>query len=110
MTPANAAKGEWLAIRVANIQGGLLDLTDQKFVDIPDNMLDRHTVRDGDLLLARAIGSKEHLGKCIVVYPGSRKWAFDSYIMRVRLNREHLRTRMVENAIGYPQWARLVSG
>jgi type I restriction enzyme S subunit len=88
MIPASATKGEWLTIRVANIQAGLLNLADQKFVDIPDDMLDRHTVRDGDLLLARAIGSKEHLGKCIVVYPRSRKWAFDSHLMRIRLRRE----------------------
>jgi type I restriction enzyme S subunit len=51
-------------------------------------MIERHTVTDGDLLLARAIGSKDHLGKCVVVYPGKEKWAFDSHLMRVRLKRD----------------------
>lgn len=88
MVPARANEGEWLSLRVANIQDGLIDLTDQKFVDLPVEMLERHTVKDGDLLLARAIGSKEHLGKCIVARPGNHRWAFDSHLMRVRLNRQ----------------------
>lgn len=87
MVPARANEGEWLSLRVANIQDGLIDLTDQKFVDLPVEMLERHTVKDGDLLLARAIGSKDHLGKCIVARPSNHKWAFDSHLMRVRLNR-----------------------
>lgn len=86
MVPARANEGEWLSLRVANIQDGLIDLTDQKFVNLPVEMLERHTVKDGDLLLARAIGSKDHLGKCIVARPGNHKWAFDSHLMRVRLN------------------------
>ena len=88
MVPARADEGEWLSLRVANIQDGLIDLTDQKFVNLPVEMLERHTVKDGDLLLARAIGSKDHLGKCIVARPGNHKWAFDSHLMRIRLNRQ----------------------
>lgn len=88
MVPARADEGEWLSVRIANIQDGLLDLTDQKFVNLPDEMLERHTVKDGDILLARAIGSKDHLGKRIVARPGSQTWAFDSHLMRVRLNRQ----------------------
>lgn len=88
MVPARANEGEWLSLRVANIQDGLIDLTDQKFVDLPVEMLERHTVKDGDLLLARAIGSKDHLGKCIVARPGNQKWAFDSHLMRVRLDHQ----------------------
>ena len=89
MVPARAENGEWLSLRVANIQNGGLDLGDQKFVDLSDEELERHTVNDGDLVLARAIGSKEHLGKCVVINKsGGQKWAFDSHLMRIRLNRE----------------------
>lgn len=89
MIPAKAAEGAWLTLRVANIQNGRLNLEDQKYVDLPTEAIERHSVQDGDLLLARAIGSREHLGKCIVVYPGKKNhWAFDSHLMRVRPNQE----------------------
>ena len=79
-------KGEWLVLRVANIVNSQLDLHDLKYVDLPRDILERHTVQDGDILLARAIGSQDQLGKCIVAYPGNNKWAFDSHLMRVRLD------------------------
>jgi len=90
MIPVRNNSGEWINLRVANIQNGALDLTDTKYIDLPDESISRHTVQDGDLLLARAIGSREHLGKCIVVYPGNNKWAFDSHMMRVRPNQEKI--------------------
>jgi type I restriction enzyme S subunit len=90
MIPVRNNKGEWINLRVANIQNGTLDLTDTKYIDLPDESISRHTVQDGDLLLARAIGSREHLGKCVVVFPGNNKWAFDSHMMRVRPNQEKI--------------------
>ena len=84
MIPADAERGSWLCLRVANIQDWQLDIADKKFVDLPANVAERHGVRDGDLLMARAIASQEHLGKCIVARPGSERWAFDSHLMRLR--------------------------
>jgi type I restriction enzyme S subunit len=84
MIPPRAEGGGWLDIRVANIRDGELDLSDRKYVDLPHDALERHEVKSGDLLLARAIGSIEHLGKCIVAEPQGERWAFDSHLMRVR--------------------------
>ncbi|MDB2686970.1 restriction endonuclease subunit S [Mariniblastus sp.] len=78
--------GDWLDLRVANIQNGKIDLTSKKYVELPLNMIKRHEVKDGDLLLARAIGSLHHLGKCIVAQPGGELWAFDSHLMRIRFD------------------------
>lgn len=90
MIPVKLDSGDWLNLRVANIQNGSLDLSDSKYVNLPKEFIERHTVKDGDLLLARAIGSREHLGKCVVVYPGQNKWAFDSHLMRVRPDHEKI--------------------
>src|SRR5207244_174102 len=78
----------FLSLRVKNIQNASLDLSDTKYVDLPLKDQPRHSVQDGDLLMARAIGSLEHLGKCIVAYPGDARWAFDSHLMRIRLDRQ----------------------
>jgi type I restriction enzyme, S subunit len=83
-----AETGEFVSLRVKNIQNASLDLSDTKYVDLPPKERRRHGVEDGDLLMARAIASLEHLGKCIVVYPGAARWAYDSHLMRIRLDRQ----------------------
>lgn len=88
MIPATTELSPWLCLRVANVQNGQLVLEDKKFVSLPDAALSRHEVREDDLLLARAIGSIDHLGKCVVAHPETNKWAFDSHLMRIRLRSE----------------------
>jgi type I restriction enzyme S subunit len=86
MIPPRTSGGEWLSLRVANIQNWQLDLSDKKYVSLPQAMIERHTVQDGDMLMARAIATQEHLGKSVVVYPHDGKWAFDSHLMRLRFD------------------------
>lgn len=85
MTKPSPTEGKWLDLRVANIQGGKLRLDDKKWVDLPREQIGRFALRAGDIVLARAIGSLDHLGKAVVVYPDS-DWTFDSHLMRVRLD------------------------
>ncbi len=92
----------WLDIRVANIVGDQLDLTNRKYVELPSKDIKRHTVEDGDLLIARAIGSLSHLGKCVVARPGSERWAFDSHVMRVRLQRDYVVPEYVHAFLNSP--------
>jgi type I restriction enzyme, S subunit len=69
----------WLSLRVANVQNWKLDLNDRNCVELPSDVIERYTVQLGDLLMARAIASVDHLGKCIVANPGDQKWTFDSH-------------------------------
>ncbi len=58
--------GKYPYLRMNNITyGGELDLTDTKRIDIPDNELDKCTVRRGDVLFNRT-NSKELVGKTCV--------------------------------------------
>jgi type I restriction enzyme S subunit len=102
MIPPNPTEGNWLDLRVMNIQNEQLSLEDRKYVDLPPEAINRHEVRDGDLLLARAIGSAHLLGKCIVAYPGKEKWAFDSHLMRVRFNRELVYPEFIQSFLTIP--------
>jgi type I restriction enzyme S subunit len=102
MIPPNSTEGKWLDLRVTNIQNGQLNLEDRKYVDLPPEAVNRHEVRDGDLLLARAIGSAHLLGKCIVAYPGKEKWAFDSHLMRVRFNRKLVYPEFIQSFLTVP--------
>ncbi|MCA9310385.1 MAG: restriction endonuclease subunit S [Phycisphaerales bacterium] len=84
---AEAGPDTWLDLRVANIQDGALSLADRRYIALDASDIDRHSLQDGDLLLARAIGSAEHLGKSALAFPGEQQWAFDSHVMRVRFDR-----------------------
>lgn len=89
MAKPSSTAGRWLDLRVANIQGGQLLLDDKKWIDLPDEQIARFALRHGDVLLARAIGSLDHLGKAVVVYPDG-DWAFDSHLMRLRFDATRL--------------------
>jgi type I restriction enzyme S subunit len=86
MIPPKTQLAEWVSLRVANIQNWTLTLDDSKYIDLPSDSVEKHSLLDGNIILARAIASEEHLGKCVVVKPAGRKWAFDSHLMRIRLN------------------------
>lgn len=102
MIPPKVDGGSWLSLRVANIQNWALDLTDSKYVDLDPQSIERHSVIDGDLLMARAIASQEHLGKCIVVYPGTRKWAFDSHLVRLRFDTDQVLPEYIRRVLMTP--------
>jgi type I restriction enzyme S subunit len=86
MAKPSPTAARWLDLRVANIQDGQLTLRDKRWLDLEPNQIERFALRDGDLLLARAIGSLDHLGKAVIVHP-TGPWTFDSHLMRIRVNR-----------------------
>jgi type I restriction enzyme S subunit len=90
MTSPRATNEDWLDIRVANIKGGQIDHSDVKYVTLEPSLVAKHSLVDGDIVLARAIGSESHLGKCAVVYPGKERWAYDSHIMRIRVDQNRI--------------------
>ena len=85
MAKPSVNQAKWLDLRVANIQGGSLTLDDRKWLDLSEREIERFQLVAGDVILARAIGSLDHLGKAVVVYPDSQ-WTFDSHLMRLRFD------------------------
>ena len=82
---ADGNKGKYPYLRMNNITyGGELDLTDTKTIDVPDDELDKCTVRRGDLLFNRT-NSKELVGKTCV-YNRDETMILAGFVVRVRLN------------------------
>ena len=102
MIPPSVDGGEWLSLRVGNIQDWQLDLSDQKFVSLPANTIERHSVQDGDMLMARAIASQDHLGKAVIASPAGRKWAFDSHLMRLRFDQSKAQPEVIRHLLMTP--------
>ena len=81
--------GGYPYLRMNNITyGGELDLADTKRIDIPENELDKCTVRRGDVLFNRT-NSKELVGKTCV-YNRDEMMVLAGFVIRVRLNEQML--------------------
>ena len=77
--------GKYPYLRMNNITyGGELDLSDIKCIDVPDNELDKCTVRRGDVLFNRT-NSKELVGKTCV-YNRDEMMVLAGFVIRVRVN------------------------
>ena len=86
---AEGNSGKYPYLRMNNITySGELDLSDTKTIDIPDEELDKCTVRRGDLLFNRT-NSKELVGKTCV-YNRDELMVLAGFVVRVRLNEKAL--------------------
>lgn len=80
-----ADDGKYPYLRMNNITyDGELDLSDTKRIDVPDNELDKCTVRRGDVLFNRT-NSKELVGKTCV-YDRDEMMVLAGFVIRVRVN------------------------
>lgn len=81
--------GQYPYLRMNNITyGGELDLSDVKRIDVPDNELEKCTVRRGDVLFNRT-NSRELVGKTCV-YNRDEMMVLAGFVIRVRVNSEVL--------------------
>ncbi len=81
--------GQYPYLRMNNITyGGELDLSDTKRIDVPDNELEKCTVRRGDVLFNRT-NSKELVGKTCV-YNRDEMMVLAGFVIRVRVNEKVL--------------------
>ena len=77
--------GKYPYLRMNNITyGGELDLSDVKRIDVPENELNKCTVRRGDVLFNRT-NSKELVGKTCV-YDRDEMMVLAGFVIRVRVN------------------------
>lgn len=77
--------GKYPYLRMNNITyDGELDLTDLKYIDIPDKELEKCTVKCGDVLFNRT-NSKELVGKTCV-YNRNDTMILAGFIIRIRVN------------------------
>ena len=81
--------GRYPYLRMNNLtDNGYLDLSNLKYIDIPDEDVDKCLVKDGDILFNRT-NSREKVGKT-ALYDREDNMVIAGYIIRVRTNRNFL--------------------
>jgi type I restriction enzyme S subunit len=79
------SEGEFPVLRMNNItRNGEMDLSDLKFMDVPQDQRERYLVRVGDVLFNRT-NSADLVGKTAIVRD-TRPMAFAGYLVRLRVN------------------------
>ena len=71
-------------LRIPNVAGGVLELSDLKYARLPDRELRALRLTDGDLLFVRTNGNPTICGRVARVRGLEGDWAFASYLVRLR--------------------------
>jgi len=75
-------------IRVGELGAFQVNFGNCKKVKLENNEFEKCRVTEGDILLARAIASQDHLGKASLITHLEQNTAFDSHVMRIRFRAE----------------------
>ena len=75
-------------LRIPNVSQGRLSFDDLKYCELDDKELKRHRLRNGDILVVRTNGSPDIVGRCAIYAEGGRPFAFASYLIRLRIDRD----------------------
>jgi len=87
-------------LRMGNIQNGCLNLRDLKFLHLDAKDRVKLLLKHGDILVNRT-NSAELVGKC-AVFDVDGDFAFASYLIRLRLDRERALPRLIAAYINSP--------
>lgn len=77
-------------LRIPNVAGGYLDLTDLKWVKIDIGEFERYRLTRGDILLVRTNGNPNYVGRSIVIDEPLENSIFASYLIRLRVDESRL--------------------
>lgn len=80
-------------LRIPNVIGGGIDVTEIKTVEVTSAELERLRLRNGDILFVRTNGNPDYVGRCaafsfadVAEYDAETDWIFASYLIRARLS------------------------
>lgn len=77
-------------LRIPNVVGGAIDLSDLKFTELTDKELGKLALREGDVLIVRSNGSANLVGRGAIVTTDAVGMAYAGYLIRLRLDRQRI--------------------
>jgi type I restriction enzyme S subunit len=97
-------------LRIPNVIGGQIDLSDLKTVLLEAKEYNRLSMQDGDLLLVRTNGNPDYVGRCAVVDReieiksrfSLNEFVFASYLIRARLKHGCLNPYFAQTFLSSP--------
>lgn len=78
--------GDVPIVRVGELGNREINLSKCKFSNLEQGDFEKYKLKNGDVLIARAIGSESHLGKASIFIDRGQPVVYDSHVMRIRFN------------------------
>lgn len=97
----DGGSGATPVLRIPNVVSGMVDV-DLKYASLPDRDLESLRLVADDLLLVRTNGNPSYVGRSLL-FPGREgTWAFASYLIRVRVDRNQVLPAFLHYALQAP--------
>lgn len=74
------------ALRLSALRTPTVDLRDVRYLPLPDDAVERHVLRDGDVLVARGSGTRSFVGRASLVRRPDGRTIFPDTAFRIRLD------------------------
>lgn len=102
-TRANSDKRGVPMLRIPNVLRGHLDLTDLKWVELPQAETNRYSVSEGDILVVRTNGNPEYVARGTAIPQLSERTVFASYLMRLTPDAGKTTSSFLAGALSTPR-------
>jgi type I restriction enzyme S subunit len=98
------------SLRLSALRGGLVDLSDVRFLPIADHHASRFLLKEGDVLVSRGNGTKAFVGMAASVPSIQQATMFPDTAFRIRLNQDRVRTNWFTFIWNAPQTRSQIEG
>ena len=100
---------EWPVLRIPNVRSQRIDADDLKYCGLTGSDATKYQLEDGDLIFIRTNGVLKRLGSCAVYDGHPANALFASYLIRARLQQEHVLPHFAAAFFNSETGARIVS-
>lgn len=105
-TRANPERQGVPMLRIPNVLRGHLDLSDLKWVELPENEVDKYSVCEGDILIVRTNGNPDYVARGTTIPRFAERTVFASYLMRLTPDPSRISSSYLAGAIATPRMRR----
>jgi type I restriction enzyme S subunit len=95
-------------LRIPNVSSGVLDGDDLKYTNLSEKEISELALEKDDILIIRSNGSRELVGRTVLVTPEFIGFAYAGYLVRFRYNKELTNARYFLTATTAPFFRELI--
>lgn len=102
-SPSNEEQEGLPILRIPNVLRDELDLNDLKWVQLPDDDIQKYLLRPDDILIVRTNGNPAYVGRCLVVPHLPERMVYASYLIRLVVDPRRARPEYVACVLNSPR-------
>jgi type I restriction enzyme S subunit len=95
-------------LRIPNISQGYIDIEDLKYTDLTEKDIKELSLQAGDILTIRSNGSRELVGKTVLVTEEVVGYTYAGYLIRLRFNNDLINPKFILKATNSPFYRELI--